>query len=263
MGAARKRRERFFADHPTCCFCGGESPATTIDHVPLRAAFVGNVGPEGFEFPACDDCNGGTAASEQVLALYARLFDRNDKNYDAAHVQKLIAGIRNNYPALLPRTDLSAIEKRKILRTWGWAKPDDQFLDDVGLVALPKVAAVHIAVNTVKLLAALSYRHRGLVLSSAHGVFTMWSQQGLPGVDEAQKVLFDGMPELVVGERVNTSIGDQFAYRLGYGGDPAGLFGFAAGFGAGLFIVGAAAPWDTVQDHGDWHQYEPPRSPAA
>lgn len=260
MGAAQKRKAAFLADNPICCFCGGTEPATTIDHVPLRAAFLGKVGPEGFEFPSCQACNSGTAGSEQVFALYARLLDHNDSNYNSVQLRRLIDGVRNNYPDLVPRTNLSATEKRRILQHWGWELPRGAFLDDVGLVALSKKAGPHLQMNTVKLLAALHYRHAGTTLTAQHATFTGWSQLGLPGVDEAQAQLLEGMPELVVGARTNTSIGNQFAYRWGQSPDQS-LFGFAAGFGTGLFVMGAAAPLQDVENIEGWLPFQPPRSP--
>jgi len=234
----------------------------TIDHIPLRAAFSRNIGPDGFEFPACMECNRGTSGSEQVFALYVRLMDHTDENYDQGHMRVLIQGVRNNYPNLLPNTELPASEKRRVLRHFGWARPRDDVLDELGIVAVPEVVGTHIEMNALKILAALHYRHIGESITNEMGVFSGWSQQGLPGVDEAQDVLFDGMPELVIGSRVNTSIGDQFAYR--WGRNPAeGLFGFGAGFGTGLFVFAASAPWKIVNGKEHWERFEPPRSPAA
>lgn len=260
MGAAKKRKQAFFREHARCCFCGGSQEATTIDHVPMRAAFAGNIGPEGFEFPACAACNRGTSGSEQVFALYVRLLDQIDENYDQALIGTLIRGVRNNYPRLLPNPRLGASSKRRALRHYGWELERGQLLDDVSLVGVPEQFDEHARMNVTKLLAALYYRHTGAVVSDASGVLWGWSQQGLPGVDEAQDVLFDGMPELVIGKRTNTSIGDQFAYRWGVNAEE-GLFGFAAGFGAGLFVFGASAPWGKVSQLENWERFGPPRSP--
>lgn len=243
-----------------CCFCGGLVPADTVDHVPLRAAFTGNVGPEGFEFPACSGCNSGSADSEQVFALYARLSDQTDRNDDKTHNDNLIRGVRNNYPELLPNPHLPANQKRRALRHFGWLKPDGMLLDDVNLVGVPAKVGDHIEMVAIKLLAALHYKHLGRALDDQHAVFGAWSQQGLPGVDEAQDVLFSSMPQLVIGARVNTNIGDQFAYRWGQNVKES-LFGYAAGFGTGLFLFAASAPLSTVQDKGDWVRYSPPQSP--
>jgi len=260
LGAAKKRREAFFREHPFCCFCGGGTPAETIDHVPLRAAFAGNVGPEDFEFPACHECNGGTSGSEQVFALYVRLCDQTDANYNQGHVKSLIRGVRNNYPDLMPDPNLPANEKRRALRHFGWERERGSFLHDIGMIAVPEGVGRHMEVNATKLLAALHYRHLGLSLTDDAGIVAGWSQQGLPGVEEARDVLFSGMPQLVVGARVNTSIGDQFAYRWGQN-EAEGLFGFGAEFGTGLFLFAAAAPWSVAAGMEDWARYTPPRSP--
>jgi len=56
MGQARRRRaalDRFLAEDPVCCFCGGSRAAETGDHVPGRAIFLERKWPEGYLFPAC------------------------------------------------------------------------------------------------------------------------------------------------------------------------------------------------------------------
>lgn len=254
MGAAKRRREAFFEAHPFCCFCGGHTLANTIDHVPLRAAFANGIGPEGFEFPACEACNGGSSQSEQILALYARLCDRNNENYSWGHIEKLIVGVRNNRPHLLPKADVTANAKRRVLKRYGWELPKGHLLDDIGLVAVPKGIDADMALNATKLLAALKYRHLNDFLTGEHGVFWGWSQQGLPGVKEAQDILLKAMPELVIGNRVNTSIGDQFAYRWGINPNE-GLFAYAAGFGAGLFLFAGSAHWAKVEGMENWTRF--------
>lgn len=195
-----------------------------------------------------------------MFALYVRLLDQTDANYDQRHTQKLIRGVRNNYSERLPDPSLPANEKRKVLRHFGWKAARGAFLEDVGLVGVPEQAGQHIELSAVKLLAALHYRHIGVPLGERHGVCVGWSQIGLPGIDEAREVLFSGMPKLVIGARVNTSIGDQFAYRWGVNSDE-GLFGYGAEFGSGLFVFAASAPWSLVSELEDWARYAPPRSP--
>jgi hypothetical protein len=41
MGDSKRRKNRFFAEHPRCCFCGGDNEATTEDHQPARGLFDG------------------------------------------------------------------------------------------------------------------------------------------------------------------------------------------------------------------------------
>ena len=258
LGESRSRRERFFAANPICCFCGGEAAAVTIDHIPPRAAFARRVGPEGFEFPSCEACNHDTAGSEQIFSLYVRVMDRNTSNYDKDYNIALIQGISNNYPHLLPELNLSANRYRRILRQWGWDKPRHGLLSDASIVAIPGEVKIHIEIVGLKLLAALYYRHKAHMLTPRESTLIAWSQQGLPGVDEALNTLAGGFPELVVGQRINTSIGDQFAYR--WGENPKeGLFGIVAGFGGGLLLIAASAPASVSEAHEEWRLFEPPR----
>lgn len=69
MGANVSRKKLFLAQHPLCCFCGGHRPSAEPDHVPSRVLFDKRQWPEGFEFPACIDCNRATRHDEQVVAM--------------------------------------------------------------------------------------------------------------------------------------------------------------------------------------------------
>jgi hypothetical protein len=37
--SAKKWKRDFFENHPNCCFCGGTTAATTIDHIPSIQLF--------------------------------------------------------------------------------------------------------------------------------------------------------------------------------------------------------------------------------
>jgi hypothetical protein len=64
---------RLLAARPFCCFCGGKTSATTLDHQPPIILFPDRNRPKGMEFPACLPCNKSTSADEPVVALIARL----------------------------------------------------------------------------------------------------------------------------------------------------------------------------------------------
>ena len=102
MGEAKNKRRRFLERHPLCCFCGGLTPAITIDHVPARTCFAGRAAPEGFEFPACVACQSATRLDEMAFGFAVRMFDRNGANYRRDEVQKALVGLRNNLPHLIP-----------------------------------------------------------------------------------------------------------------------------------------------------------------
>jgi hypothetical protein len=86
-----------------CCFCGGGTAATTIDHQPARVMFPNKHRPKGLEFPACATCNRQTATHEALVGLFARVTGNHryreapsDKALGAA-----IAAVARSFPRLL------------------------------------------------------------------------------------------------------------------------------------------------------------------
>lgn len=98
MGKSSRHRAKFLTEHPICCFCGGGIPAAGTDHVPSRACFDNRVWPEGFEFPACEKCNGDTANAEQVVAFFSRSLANPNAPIIDEEVVRLGVGSRNNSP---------------------------------------------------------------------------------------------------------------------------------------------------------------------
>jgi hypothetical protein len=63
-----------------CIFCGGATPASTIDHQPARSFFDAKLAPEGYEFPACEPCNKKSKDQEHVLTTLVRLSQDGQQN---------------------------------------------------------------------------------------------------------------------------------------------------------------------------------------
>src|SRR5262249_22044337 len=118
---ARKRRE-FLAQHPFCCFCGRATPATTTDHVPSRQLFSKKRWPEGYEFPACDQCNAATKDDEQVVAMLARVHHTAATQDDQHETSQIIAAVGRNYPAILIEMQPTARKIREFLKERGIKK---------------------------------------------------------------------------------------------------------------------------------------------
>src|ERR1017187_879161 len=97
MGNASRRRTLFIAKHPMCCYCGGNTPTATEDHWPSRAIFNQRQWPEGYVFPACEQCNAATADDETLFAMLCRI------NQDAItpeanlHMQKLMMAMKERH----------------------------------------------------------------------------------------------------------------------------------------------------------------------
>jgi len=104
MGEAnRKNRAHaaLLAKQPWCVYCGGEVPATTIDHMPPRMMFRGKSRPNGLEFAACDNCNQATKHADLVASLLGRIYPDTGLPSDQLDIKKRLSAAGNNIPGLL------------------------------------------------------------------------------------------------------------------------------------------------------------------
>lgn len=104
MGEAqlKKRRKRDFLKHnPICCYCGGLTPAATVDHVPSIQMFSLRRRPRGLEVPACEGCNRATRQHEQVAALFGRIFPDGRTAEERDELQRIMRSVNSNNPGLL------------------------------------------------------------------------------------------------------------------------------------------------------------------
>ncbi len=111
MGEAKRKSERkeaFLRLHPHCCFCGGATLATTVDHVPSVQMFSLRRRPKGLEVPACDTCNQATKQHEQVAAMFGRVYISGGPSRDETHeLGRIIEAVHNNIPGLLEEMNAS------------------------------------------------------------------------------------------------------------------------------------------------------------
>jgi len=156
LGERRRSIKTFKAEHPFCCFCGGKKETATRDHVPPKAAFFGKVWPEGFEFPACEECNSRTRLEDQYFAWHLRLFgwDPADLEADQGNTDRLSHGIRNNQPGLLP---ISPAKLDEI----AWLTKNRLLGQDYRAVRIKRECVAAIEATYRKIAAALYYKHVG------------------------------------------------------------------------------------------------------
>jgi hypothetical protein len=220
MGDSKRRKSKFFAEHPCCCFCGGSERAITEDHQPARSLFDSRGWPEGYVFPACERCNVVSSRDEAVLAFVTRL------NYTEAELspeqirdwRRALAGIRRNLPQLTQL--LTVNEKRAFLKERGIDRPANIALADLHMVALDQ-ETIDNAFSTcaLKLFCALYYKHTRIILPRTGSVFARWwmnidVQQG--AIPDDFVALLRGHPTL---HRANVNLESQFAYRYGVSED--------------------------------------------
>ncbi len=248
MGEAGRKRQRasdrrveLLRDHPWCCFCGGGTPATTVDHVPARICFRRREPPEGYEFPACEECNAAAKRSELIVGFYIRTFDHDDNNLDGQDIHRLVRGMANNAPEMLPERIWSVGEVRRTHRDRGLVLKRGQFRDDVPVMQVPPATHPHFELFNRKLQAALHYRVTGKILTPEYGLLTGCDQAGGQTAEYFRARGLEWFGEQVIGARRNVNIGNQFVFRHGY--HPAhGFLGTFSEFGQGFTFFGVSVP---------------------
>ena len=218
MGASRRKRDEFLKAHPTCIFCGNR-PATTIDHVPSRECFVSREAPEGFEFPACHTCNSQSSQHELVSALYIRLCDHTDENFDFEQNKKHIAGVKNNAPEALPNMKLRANQKRKARHDFPMYNYKGIAPSQLPLVGFPDCAQFSIEIFGVKLGLALAYREYGKIYSNQTMCFAHISPMYHRSFERIVKLSERLSGVAKIGSRRNKNIGNQLRYSTGSSDD--------------------------------------------
>lgn len=225
MGETKKWRQRFFGLHPLCCYCGGDTMATTIDHVPAKIMFWGKRRPQGLEMPACDCCNGGTKKLERAAAVFAhiRMADNRSPKQRTEH-RSIGHGVGVDFP--------------------GWQHEWQAVPDHPDAARLPPgVTPVNVgplmrdAINIVgaKLAFALHYKHTSMIIPASGFVSVSfetnvtWPQRQIP--DEILAAL---APTGFLRQGEWTSEG-HFAYRGAWTADGAGSV-FIAHIGEAFFL---------------------------
>lgn len=103
--------------HPQCCFCGGTTLSTTVDHVPSVQMFSLRRRPKGLEVPACDACNQATKQHEQVAAMLGRMYyTGGPTSAEARELGRIMRAVGNNNPGLLEEMDASPRQLERFSR---------------------------------------------------------------------------------------------------------------------------------------------------
>lgn len=214
MGQGSTRKVQFLRQHPYCCFCGGATPSVELDHIPSRAMFLARQWPEGYEFPACVNCNRATRHDEQVVAMLARMFPDPTTPEEKEETKERIRAVAHNYPDVFREMQPSQRQLRTAAKKYGLLKPDGGTFQDIPALSVsgPLVnEAVHNFAK--KLFCALYYKHAGKILGSDSGIAVRWFTNLQIEADEIPRSLGDvlnGFPKL---ERSKKLLDDQFFYR--------------------------------------------------
>lgn len=214
MGTKSKRKKKFLAKHPYCCFCGGCAHSEEPDHIPSRVLFENRQWPEGYEFPACETCNRESRHDEQVVAMLSRIYPDADTEQGKKEVYERIRAVGHNYPDLLQEMKPSARQVRTAIKKYSLSKPDGITTAEMPLLNIDG-PLVNSAVENFgrKLFLALYYFHTGNILPSKGGVAIRW-YSNLQIEDEViPRELAGLVSEFSTLQRSKKDLADQFFYR--------------------------------------------------
>jgi hypothetical protein len=216
MSQKKTRQSQFLAEHPYCCFCGGQTMATTEDHIPARTLFRERQWPEGYVFPACISCNAESRDDEAILACIVRIRIHDD--YDATMEKELtthLANLRRRRPEVaegfqpMSRRDTRNLLRlnQRTARDYGTPVLYSARLPDEFIQAMERYG--------VKLTKALFYRHAGQpVPASAQIKSRVFTNSETHLAKEAFSV-FSKLPGHPTVSRSKQDLSSQFSYQYG------------------------------------------------
>lgn len=253
MGASKAKQE-FLKEHPICFNCG-TAQATTQDHVPSRECFVQRQWPEGFVFPACHPCNAKISSIEQGMALLIRLTDQDETRIDQPMLEKLIRGVRNNTPQMLPREFATQAERIRAIADSGWRPGAGESWADAPVMELDAGWRDSVHAFAHKLTLALYYKEVGQPLPLDHYMRTEFFQFTDHATPEIVEEFGKLLPDYRAGDRRNFDFGDQFQYITGRS-DEEGMFAFLAQLSRSWFIVGVTVPSNLGEGRANYIKHE-------
>ena len=247
MGTAtRKRKEDFYREHPFCAFCGGSVPATTVEHCPPRAMFQNKQWPEGFEFPACFDCNHGSSNDDLLVAMLARVNPFEETGDTDGRFSGLVKGVNTQFPGLLQKMMPSAVEARQSNRRLNLTPGPGQTHQETGAVKITTEVDDAVSTFARKLAKSIYYKDAGKTFPKEGCLLMNWFTNEQLFKDgryisfEILKEVDGVIPSLV---RTGKYLNDQFEYKLSMSNE-LDVFMLQAMFGQafGLVIYGSSVP---------------------
>lgn len=239
-------RERFLAANPICVFCGGATPATTVEHCPPRAMFQHKHWPEGFDFAACEACNHGTGDQDAIVSMLARMEPDEAVGNTDGRVPGLIKNVGNQFPEMIAKMLPSAIEARRRNRELGVKPGPGRTHQDVAPILVPNEMSHAVETFSRKLAKAIYFREAGAVFPNEGTLLLNWFTN-VELVQHGKYVLFDLLKDVpgraVPLRRGGKYLDEQFEYKLSITPENH-VFMLQARFGVafGLVIFGSTQP---------------------
>lgn len=208
--------KEFLEQNPYCCFCGGQVPATTRDHIPPKIVFENKVWPDGFEFPACAGCNSATRLFDQEFGLLSCFggLESGPTQDELAQFQKVLRGVANNNLQLAVALRMRSNQKRREFKEKGHKIEPGITYGEIPIIQMPPRADLAGEVIAFKLGCALHYKHFNRILPITGKVVS--------AIRTNYRVITEGIPTNFIStttlayipKRGGKDLSKQFAYRL-------------------------------------------------
>lgn len=222
MGAGTRHRQSFLRAHTRCAFCGGGAASESIEHCPPRSLFQNRQWPEGFEFPACKNCNQSSDDDDLIVAMLARMDPFEEKGNRDGRLTGLMQAVNRQNPGLFQRMMPSAVEARRKNRQLGIEPKNGQTHQEAGGVNVPE--EFHAAVCTVgrKLAKGIYYRETSRIFPNSGCLLMNWFTNA-DLLRDGKYVVFDLLSEIGGNapsvNRRGTFLNDQFSYKITFSTD--------------------------------------------
>lgn len=243
MGASKRRRAAFFKANPMCIFCGGAVQAETIEHCPPRAMFQNREWPVGFEFPACHQCNAGTANDDLLIALLARMDPLTDRGNEDGSLAGLMKNANKQFPSMFNNMMYTASAARRVNRKYGIVPSPGQTHQEAGGIRVTDEMDRAVQTLAAKLAKGVFYQATGSIFPSDGRLILNWFtnvealKNGKYPVFEILRGLVGIAPPVL---RSRKLLNDQFEYKYSLS-EEGNLFVLQAKFAHafGLVVIGA------------------------
>ena len=128
MDQPRTFTQRLLAAQPNCIYCGGHTPATTVEHMPSRIIFDNKQRPKGLEFSACKACNDSTRKAETIIAMLSRVYPGEGDRFYQRELRKICDAAFRHHPGLVEEVNMDQVAGLKRLGDKAMQLPSWHFI---------------------------------------------------------------------------------------------------------------------------------------
>jgi len=218
MGEAQRRKVKIKTSAP-CIFCGGGTLATTKEHCPPKALFRNKEWPDGYVFPACINCNGGSSDEDLIVAFLAHL-----KTEDPQKTKKglgLMKAVHRQFPDFLHRMfNKTARESRNDARKLGIKPEPGETYQELGIANVTEAMHKSVSVLAAKLTKAVYYMQTNSIFPTDGGIMFQWFTNAQK-LEHGKVILLEAAAKFSAisppKQRNGKDLKDQFDYRYSVG----------------------------------------------